>query len=32
MNKPTAYDETQAGGDFIPVELGAHYGVIKNVS
>lgn len=32
MNKPTNYEKTQAGGDFIPVELGGHYGVIKNVS
>lgn len=32
MNKPNNYENTQAGGDFIPVELGAHYGIIKNVS
>lgn len=32
MNKPNSYDETQAGtGDFTPVELGGHYGIIKNV-
>lgn len=32
MKKPGNYEETQAGGDFIPVELGGHYAVIKNVS
>lgn len=32
MNKPNSYETTQAGGDFIPVELGGHYAVIKNVS
>lgn len=32
MNKPNNYENTQVGGDFTPVELGAHYGVIKNVS
>lgn len=31
MQKPNNFDETQAGGDFTPVTLGAHYGVIKNV-
>lgn len=31
MNKPTGYDEASAGG-FTPVELGGHYGVIKQVS
>ena len=32
MQKPNNYEKTQAGGDFIPVELGGHYAVIKNVS
>lgn len=32
MQKPNNYENTQAGGDFTPVELGGHYGVIKNVS
>lgn len=32
MNKPNNFENTQAAGDFIPVELGAHYGIIKNVS
>lgn len=32
MQKPNNFEETQAGGDFTPVELGGHYGVIKNVS
>lgn len=32
MQKPNNYENTQAGGDFIPVELGGHYAVIKNVS
>lgn len=31
MQKPNNYEETQVG-DFTPVTLGAHYGVIKNVS
>lgn len=32
MNKPNNYDSTQiSGGDFIPVELGGHTAVIKNV-
>lgn len=31
MNKPTGYDETQIGGDFIPVELGGHHMIIKGV-
>lgn len=31
MNKPNNYENTQVG-EFTPVELGAHYGVIKNVS
>ncbi len=32
MQKPNNYDETQAGGDFTPVELGGHHLVIKQVS
>ena len=32
MQKPNNYENTQAGGDYIPVELGGHYAVIKNVS
>ena len=32
MNKPNAYDETQAGGEFVPVELGGHKMVIKSVT
>ena len=32
MQKPNSYETTQAGGDFIPVELGGHFAVIKNVS
>lgn len=32
MQKPNNFENTQAGGDYTPVELGAHYGVIKNVS
>ena len=29
MQKPNNYENTQASGDFIPVELGGHYAVIK---
>lgn len=32
MQKPTNYDETQAGGEFTPVELGGHKMVIKSVT
>lgn len=32
MQKPNGYDETRAGGEFTPVELGGHYAVIKQVS
>ena len=32
MNKPNAYDETQSGGEFTPVELGGHKLVIKQVN
>jgi len=31
MNKPNNYENTQVG-EFTPVALGTHYGVIKNVS
>lgn len=32
MNKPNNYESTQTGGDFVPVEFGGHYAIIKNVS
>ena len=32
MQKPNNYDETQAGGEFTPVELGGHKMVIKSVT
>lgn len=32
MQKPENYDQTQAGGDFTPVELGGHKLIIKQVS
>ena len=32
MNKPNAYDETQSGGEFTPVELAGHRMVIKQVN
>ena len=32
MNKPNSYEETQAQGDFTPVELGGHKLIIKQVS
>lgn len=32
MQKPTGYDEAQASGGFIPVELGGHTAVIKQAS
>ena len=32
MQKPNNYEETQAGGDFAPVELGGHKLIIKQVS
>lgn len=32
MQKPNNYESTQAGGDYVPVELGGHYAIIKNVS
>ncbi len=31
MQKPNSYEETQAQGEFIPVNLGGHYIVIKQV-
>lgn len=31
MQKPNNYDNTQVGGDFIPVEVGGHHLVIKKV-
>lgn len=32
MNKPNNYENTQVSGDYIPVELGGHYAIIKNVA
>ena len=32
MQKPNNYDQTPAGGDFTPVELGGHKIIIKQVS
>lgn len=32
MQKPTGYDETQAAGEYTPVELGGHYCQIKQVT
>lgn len=32
MQKPNNYDETQAGGEFTPVELGGHKLIIKQVN
>lgn len=31
VNKPDNYDQTQAAGDFVPIELGGHDLVIKQV-
>ena len=31
MNMPNNYNETRAAGEFIPIELGGHYLVIKQV-
>ena len=31
MNMPNSYNETRAAGEFIPIELGGHYLVIKQV-
>ena len=32
MKKPNNYEETQAQGEFTPVELGGHHLVIKQVN
>lgn len=32
MLKPKAYDETRAGGEYTPIELGGHRGIIKQVN
>lgn len=32
MQKPSGYDEAQAGGEFTPIDLGGHYAIIKQVS
>ncbi len=32
MQKPNGYDEAKSGGEFIPVELGGHYAIIKQVT
>lgn len=32
MNKPNGYDEARAAGEFIPVDLGGHYAVVKQVA
>lgn len=32
MQKPSGYDEAQASGEFIPIELGGHYATIKQVT
>lgn len=32
MQKPNNYDETPAGGEFAPVDLGGHKLIIKQVS
>ena len=31
MQKPNNYENTKAGGDFTPIELGGHHIIIKNV-
>ena len=31
MQKPNNYENTKAGGDFTPIELGGHHLIIKNV-
>ena len=31
MNKPNNYDQTRAGGEFTPIELGGHRAIIKEV-
>lgn len=32
MQKPSGYDEAQASGEFIPINLGGHYAIVKQVS
>jgi hypothetical protein len=32
MNKPNNYDNTQASGEFTPIELGGHHMIIKQVA
>lgn len=32
MKKPNNYENTQASGEFTPVELGGHYLIIKDVT
>lgn len=32
MNKPNNYENTQASGDFTPIELGGHHMIIKQVA
>ena len=32
MNKPNNYDQTRAGGEYVPIELGGHRGIIKQVT
>ena len=32
MQKPSGYDEAQASGEFIPIEIGGHYATIKQVT
>ena len=32
MQKPAGYEETRAAGDYIPVDLGGHYMIIKQVA
>lgn len=31
MNKPNNYDSTRSGGEFTPIELGGHRGIVKEV-
>lgn len=31
MKKPANYDNTQASGEFTPVELGGHFLIIRDV-
>lgn len=32
MKKPNRYEETQAAGEFTPIELGAHYMIIRSIA